>query len=106
MDKSAGPAFHLACFGCAGGNGTICMDPESDTPPFPITLEELKKYIDDKHARRNPMILRTADVSMTPGVNKAGYWHSTPLCSGCKWSWLMTDTVDFIFGGPDAPCIF
>ena len=99
IDKSQGPALHYSCYGSEYGNGTLCLYPE-EFVRMPITLDELKDYIEAKHDGKNPELPLTADVQMEPGSskNKEGWW-----CSAEFWmqAELGMDLFEHIFGSPE-----
>lgn len=93
MDKSAGPSVHSAKYLVEYGNGTICLEPDMP-PPQPVSLKQLKRYIQAKRAGESPMPLRSADVIMDPGKNQEGYWGSEETWMQAE---LAMDIFDYVF---------
>ena len=93
-DKGQGSSIHLACFGVEYGNGTICMDPDDPSPPFPIHLDELRKWHKAKHdpGAQTAPLPKTADVWMRPGsgASKEGWWKSPEF-------WMQVELAQDIF---------
>ena len=98
QDKSDGPSVHFACFAVEYGNGCICMHPDDDVPPYPVSLKELRAWYAADIAGEDVALLRTADVWMEPGyaVGKEGYWKSQEF-------WMQTRLACKIFKATMGP---